>query len=252
MKRISILMLAVCSTLAFGQKKVSDFKYVSVPEKFGTFREDYGLKNFLIKALTGKKYVILPAAREEWPEEARANSCNVLDADIQDDKGLFRNKLILQFKDCNKNMVLESKGSSSIKEFEEGLQDALKQALVPVGVSSPVAMLPAQTSVSETRVVQTSVSETVTSSSSTASGTSNFSNGKMDLQKIQIDGNQFILAKAGSSVPFANFKSTSKKDVFIVKLENGTTTIGYFENGNIVMDMPQGDGKYVKEVFSGK
>jgi hypothetical protein len=60
------------------------------------------------------------------------------------------------------------------------------------------------------------------------------------------------LAKSGSSVPFATFKSTSKDAVFLVKLADGNTTIGYFENGSIVIDMPQADGKFSKEVFAVK
>lgn len=54
MKKLSMFMLTVCSTIVFAQK-ISDYKYVSIPEKFETFKEDFGLKNFLTKALTGKK-----------------------------------------------------------------------------------------------------------------------------------------------------------------------------------------------------
>lgn len=253
MKKISILLLAVCSTAIFGQN-VSDYKYISVPGKFQTFKNNsYGLEEYLSKALKNKSYVVLPASVDQWPSEAKDNSCNVVTADVLNDKSLFTNKVILQFKDCNNKVILESKGRSDIKEFEEGFPDALKQALVKVGVSSPKAMLPAQAQSSNaTHTVQTSSSETTTASSSVSTTTSNYSNGKSDLQKIQIDANQFILAKSGSSVPFAVFKTTSKKDVFIVKMADGNTTIGYFENGNIVIDIPQADGRYSKEVFAGK
>jgi hypothetical protein len=99
---------------------------------------------------------------------------------------------------------------------------------------------------------QSSVSETAVSVPATGSATGNYSNGKVDVQKIQIDANQFILAKSGSSVPFAIFKTTSKKDVFLVKLSDNTTTIGYFENGNIVIDIQQADGRSSKEIFTQK
>lgn len=254
MKKISILLLAVCSTAAFGQN-VSDYKYISVPEKFLTFKNNsYGLEAYLSKALKTKNYVVLPASIDEWPSEAKDNSCNVLNADVQNDKSLFTNKVILQFKDCNNKVILESKGRSDIKEFEEGFPDALKQALVKVTASSPTAILPAKVQASNVastaQVTSTSTSEISTSTVSSTAGS--YSNGKIDLQKIQIDANQFILAKSGSSVPFAVFKVTSRKDVFIVKLADGNITIGYFENGNIVIDIPQADGRYSKEVFAGK
>lgn len=241
-------MLAICSTMSFAQK-VSDYKYVSVPEKFETFREDYGLKNFFTKALTGKKYILLPIIKDDWPTEAKSNFCNVVSADVINDKSLFRNKLIVQFKDCNNNMILESRGASKIKEFEDGLQDALKEALVKIPISNPVTLLlPA----SNNNTHRTASETVVSSISATTPEASNYSNGKLDLQKIQLDPNQFILAKSGSSVPFAVFRSTSKNSVFIVKLADGSATIGYFENGNIVIDIPQADGKYAKEVFTAK
>ncbi|WP_260446632.1 hypothetical protein [Chryseobacterium lactis] len=249
MKKISMFVLAVCSTMAFAQK-VSDYKYVMIPEKFQTFKNSYGLEASLAKALQGKKYEILPEAMDKWPTVARNNSCNVVTAEVVNDKNLFTNKVILQFKDCNKKVIFESKGRSDIKEFEEGFADALKEALTKVGVSSPVEMLPSRTPDAAQTVVHNTTAEPSTSSAAPAANA--YSNGKSDLQKIQVDANQFILAKSGSSVPFAVFKATSKKDVFLVKLADGNTTIGYFENGNIVIDMPLGDGRYSKEVFAGK
>ncbi|UKB84621.1 hypothetical protein LF887_02985 [Chryseobacterium sp. MEBOG06] len=249
MKKISMFVLAICSTAAFAQK-VSDYKYIFIPEKFQTFKKSsFGLEESLAKALKGKKYDVLAESVDKWPSDAKNNSCNVLNAEVLNDKNLFTNKVILQFKDCNKKVVFESKGSSDIKEFEEGFADALNQALTKVGFSNPVAMLPAQnTAVNEN--AQTTVSEVSTSSATPSAN--HYSNGKMELQKIQIDANQFILANSGSSVPFAVFKTTSKKDVFTVKLAEGNSTIGYFENGNIVIDIPQADGRYSKEVFAGK
>ncbi|WP_347218763.1 hypothetical protein [Chryseobacterium sp.] len=254
MKKLSIFMLAICSTAIFGQK-VSDFKYVSIPENFITFKgESYGLEAVLAKALKNKKYVVLPTNRSQWPEEA-LELCNVVNADVLSVKSLLTNKLVLEFRDCSNKVILESKGNSYIKEYEPGLADALKMALGNVGVSNPVGTLPTtgaqQTSIpaaTSTNTVQNSVMEK-TSAAPTAG---NYSNGKVAVQKIEIDANQFILAKSGSSVPFAIFKTTSKKDVFIVKLADNNMTIGYFENGNIVIDIPQADGKYNKEIFSVK
>lgn len=249
MKKLSILMLAICSTAIFGQK-VSDYKYVSIPEKLDGFKkESYGLESFLAKALKGKNYVVLPASIDQWPSEARDNSCNILNADVLNDSNMFTNKVLLKFTDCNKKVILESKGRSDIKEFETGYPDALKQALIKVGVSNPTNILPpAQVPASNTS--SNSSASTIASSPAPAAG--NYSNGKVEVQKIQIDSNQFILAKSGSSVPYAIFKTTSKKDIFIVKLADNNTTIGYFENGNIIIDIPQADGRYIKETFTGK
>ncbi len=102
MKKISVLVLAICSTAVFAQK-VSDYKYVVIPEKFQTFKNSsFGLEASLSKALKGKKYEVLTEAMDTWPTEARDNSCNVVNAEVINDKSLFTNKVILQFKDCSK------------------------------------------------------------------------------------------------------------------------------------------------------
>jgi hypothetical protein len=54
-----------------------------------------------------------------------------------------------------------------------------------------------------------------------------YTNGKVNLQKVQISKDQFILVSSSSSVPFATFKNTAKADVYRVTLENGTSTLGY-------------------------
>lgn len=249
MKKASLFILTVCSMLTFGQK-VSDYKYISIPEKFTTFKENFDLDMVLSKTLKSKKYVVLQGNKDQWPAEAKDNSCNVLNADVIDDSGFLRNKVVLQFKDCNSKVVLASKGASNIKDYKEGFQDALKQTFVNVPVSYPTMITTQAETKSIEQVKETPVKENV--SASTGSTASKYSNGKINLQKIQIDNKQFILVKSDSSVPYASFKETTKRDVFRVKFENGDTTLGYYENGNIVIEVPSANGEYSKDVFSGK
>lgn len=238
--------------LAFGQK-VSDYKYISLPAKFLTFKkEDYGLGEMLTKVLRSKNYLVIPADKLQWPAEAQSNPCNVLTADVVNDSGFLRNKVVLQFKDCNDKVISSAKGSSNIKEYKEGYQDALKQTFVSISPASPVNQVAAEVAV-QPAVQETSVSSQPVASSTPVENTAvRFSNGKTDLQKIQIDASQFILVGNNSSSPFATFKATTKNEVFRVKLQNGESTLGYYENGNIVIEMPQANGSYTKEIFSKK
>ncbi|AZA58747.1 hypothetical protein [Chryseobacterium shandongense] len=247
MKKISLFILITCSMFAFGQK-VSDFQYISVPPKFQSFKQDYGLTAMLTKTLKSKNYTVVASDKLQWPAEAQANPCNVLMADVVNESGLLRNKVLLQFKDCNDKIIFSVKGASSIKEFEEGFQDALKQTLASVSTSSPVV----QTTVANTAAITTpSVTETKENANSVSSGNNavKLSNGKVDVMKVQLDSNQFILVDSNSSSPYATFKATTKSDVFRVKLQNGEATLGYYENGNIVIEMPKATGEYSKETF---
>ncbi|MCW3162730.1 hypothetical protein [Chryseobacterium oryctis] len=250
MKKISILIFTFCLTLVFGQK-VSNYKYIAVPEKFETFKRDYGIVQFLTKSLNSKKYEVISTNKHQWPEEIYGNGCNIIFVAVKNESNWLTNKLTLQFKDCNDKVILESKGRSDIKEYEEGYQDALKQALTVVSMSSPTIKMENNEEVKYQEPIKKDISNKDTVSN-TSNSSSKFTNGKITLQKIQLDNNQFILADSNSSVPFATFKNTTKKDVFRVKLANGESTLGYFENGNIVIEIPQSNGEHSKEVFSVK
>ncbi|WP_263601530.1 hypothetical protein [Chryseobacterium sp. PET-29] len=250
MKKISLVIFTAYSMFAFGQK-VSDYKYISLPLHFETFKEDFGLADMLTKTLKSKNYTIVPYDKLQWPSEAQANPCSVLMADVVNDSGLLRNKVLLQFRDCNNKVISSTKGSSNIKEFKEGFQDALKQTFVSVSPSSPVVQTTADAStINNTTSSVTETRETeISGSASSDNNAVKFSNGKVDVMKVQLDNNQFILVNSNSASPYATFKTTTKADVFRVKLQNGEATLGYYENGNIVIEMPKANGEYGKEIF---
>lgn len=250
MKKFPIIIAAFCITFSYAQK-VSDYKYIALAEKFTGFKNDiYGLDTALSKALKAKQYVVVTGNKNNWPSEVNSNPCSVLNADVINDSGFLKNKIILEFKDCNNKVIESHKASTSIKEFEAGYQDALRQALVKIPVSNPVNMIQqTQSAAVEATVVASVANE---NSSVSESKAEKFSNGKVNLQKIQIDNSQFILVEGNSSVPFATFKTTTKRDVFRVKLNSGNSTIGYYENGNIVIEIPMSNGEYSKEIFTSK
>nr|WP_314496549.1 hypothetical protein [uncultured Chryseobacterium sp.] len=251
MKKLSTIIAAVCFTFSYAQK-VSDYKYVALPEKFSGFKNDqYKLDILLTRTLKQKQYTVVSGNRSQWPADANSNPCNVLNADVVNDSGLLRNKVILEFKDCNGKIITSQKASTSIKEFEVGFQDALQQALVRIPVSSP-KFIASQT---ETITQDVKPSEPLKvipliTEENSPNQPGKYTNGKVNLQKVIIAADQFILVESSSSVPFATFKETTKKDVFRVKLKSGESTTGYVENGNIVIEMPKGNDNYTKEVFT--
>ncbi|PZU90740.1 MAG: hypothetical protein DI529_01965 [Chryseobacterium sp.] len=238
----SLLFLFVFMIVHINSQVLSDYKYVVIPKEFTGFKENrsYGLGSFLEKSLKSKRYIVLSETKSQWPQDALMNPCKILNADIIDDKGFLRNKITLQFKDCNNKIIYSEKSSSTIKEYEPGYQDALKQGLVKVPVSNPSPETEKMTELKpleEAKIAQSPIAQ-------------RFKNGNLSLQKIQIDDSQFILVDGSSSVPYATFKATNKADVFRVKLGSGESTIGYYENGNIVIEIPMSNGDFTKEVFS--
>ena len=247
-------------TLLFSAQNITDYEYIYVPKKFKDFEaNEYNLNTLLKKSLEGKKYKVIQDDIVNWPLELRQNPCKVLNADLLNDSNMFRNRVKLQFSNCEKNVIFETKGSSMIKDFELGYQEGLTLSLKNLQNSQPkeIEVLAKLTEkIAVEAVVEKPVQAVVASSNSATPEVSkkaeSYSNGTMSFQKIQISKDQFILVSSSSSVPFATFKNTTKSEVYRVTLENGASTIGYTENGNLVLEIPTSDGNYKKEVFTAK
>ena len=247
-------------TLLFSAQNITDYEYIYVPKKFKDFKtNEYNLNTLLKKSLEAKKYKVIQDDIVNWPLELRENPCKVLNAELLNDSNMFRNRVKLQFSNCEKNVIFETKGTSMIKDFELGYQDAMNISLKNLQNSQPkeieILAKPTEKIAVET-VVEKPIQAVVTSTNSTTPEVSkkaeSYSNGAMIFQKIQISKDQFILVSSSSSVPFATFKNTTKADFYRVTLENGTSTLGYTENGNLVIEIPTNDGNYKKEIFTAK
>lgn len=241
-----------CSFIPAFSQSVSDYGNISISD-FEKFPDNkFNLKTILIKDLEAKHYKIV---------EANPSDCGILQADVLNVSSLLKNKIAIQFKDCRNKVVAEMKGMSMIKEYETGYPDALKKALALLPFSNPVSENIAE-SITETKEIPaTEINEKLTEKSEISvkdntvqkSSDSNiFINGNTEFQKIDISNGQFILVTLGSSVPFATFSKTTKKDVFRVVLQDQSMTLGYLENGNYVIEIPNPDGSIRKENFNRK
>jgi hypothetical protein len=253
MKKSLAFIFSLFTVIVIFSQNISDYEYIYVPKKFKNFDEnEYKLNTLLKNALINKKYKIIQEELVNWPIELRQNPCKVLNAELLNASSMFKNKVNLQFTDCKEKVVLESKASSDYKEFDLGYQDALKTSLIKVPASSPKTFDVKETiQPEEPRIIDKQVAQPV-ATKETVTKTESYTNGKISLQKVQISKDQFILVSSSSSVPFATFKNTTKADVYRVVLENGTSTLGYLENGNLVIEILANDGDYKKEVFTVK
>lgn len=133
-----VFLFLFCFATAFAQQ-VPEYKYVHVPKKFADFKTNnqYNLNHILSVKLQDKNYQVIEESRENWPAELYNNPCQVVNAELEDDSNLFRNRVKLVFKDCQGKVLSTIPASSNIKDFHQGFQDALLQtiALVPASVS---------------------------------------------------------------------------------------------------------------------
>lgn len=235
MKKTAIFILMLSSLAAFAQK-LSDYKYVSLPAKLETFKEDFGLRDLLAKTLQSKNYIVVSPDKLQWPSEANDNPCNVLMANIVNDSGLLRNKVVVKFKDCNGKEIQSIKGTSDIKENKEGYQDALKQTLVSILPSNQKTISQETTSEYLEKKIETEKPIL-------------YNNNKKVFKKIKVSSERFKLVNSENESLYATFTNSFKKDIFRVEMQNGAKTLGYREGNSLFIEVPLEDGKYQLEEF---
>lgn len=256
--QISTLLLAA---LFYGQS-ISDFQYILVPQKFKNEKaNNYDLNILLASKLKAKKFVIFNETFEDRPAESN-NPCAILKAEVSDASNMFTNKVRIDFKDCNYKTVGTLEGKSNIKEFEEGMRAALVNSLTKLSPSNPSTqetvilkntepVIAEKTESIKEIEIQEPTSKIVenTTNSSANRKAEVYSNGNLTLNKIILGNGEFILVNPNNSIPYASFKPSTKKDVFRVQLQNGTSTLGYLEEGKILIEIPNADGSFRNEAF---
>lgn len=247
-------------TFFYGQQ-ISDYQYILVPVKFkNTKANNYNLDILLSKKLKAKKFIVI----NEGSSESK-DPCGFLKAEISDVGNMFANKVQVAFTDCHDKTVATVEGKSKIKDFEEGMQDALQDAMMKMAVSNPVkdlalvqkesipVTIQKEEKVKEIeKVVNNTISTPIPNKAETKTVQKAvvYSNGTLTLNKVLLLNGEFILVNTSSSVPYGIFKPSSKKDTYRVQLSDGTTTLGYLEDGKIIVEMPLSDGTFHNQVFS--
>lgn len=261
MKSIFKIMF-VLSFAGLSAQSVSDYKYVYVPKKFKDFKTNnaYNLNKILSLKLGDKNYRVVNDLPEEWPEELQQDKCSVLMSEVLNDSNMLKNRVKLDFTDCNGKVVLSIPATGDYKEFDKGFQDALVKAIarVPVSADTRVTLPVAKTepaakveNITQEQAVPVNTVQKGTSvnSASTENRAEIFKNGNVAFNKVKLSPTQFIFTNSNSSVPFATFRESTKSGVYRVQLENGIQTLGYDEGNKLVVEIPQNDGSYRKEEF---
>ena len=263
MKKILQISTLLLITFFYGQQ-VSDYQYIYIPEKFNDQEVNkYGLNDLLQLKLKQKKFTIITESKEKWPAELLQNPCQILTADLLNTSNMFKNKLKVEFKKCDNKTIGSMEGSSSIKEFEPGMREALEVAAKKIPMSAPVEQSMAFKKEETTNQVET-VKQDVTVAEEAKKPqvvpapkiapkaiqkAEVYSNGSLTLNRIFLANREFILVNPNNSIPYATFKPSTKEEVYRVQLSDGTSTLGYMEDGKIVVELANSDGSFRKEIF---
>ena len=249
---------------AIDAQKLSDYKYLHVPQDFKDFQDNqFELNSTLVKKLKSKGYEVIQNENGILPEELKQDPCKVAVVNLVKSGNMFKTKLTFEAKDCNNKVLVSQQGVSDEKDFEIGYNEALQNILKSLPNSSPlfktsdvkeifvdkaepVFVKPVE------KIQPSSVVEKKAEEKTSINNSQNYTNGNLNLKKILLGNNRFILVSANSSIPYATFTESTKEGVFRVVLENSLMTLGYLENGNYVIEIPNKDGSFRKEIFEKK
>lgn len=260
MKKISQIFLMFALTTFYGQQ-ISNYKYITIQESKEFKNNKYGVVDLFSSKLKQKNYTIVA---EDKLLSANVDRCDILTAELVDDSNMFKNRITINFKDCNNKTITITKGISSLKEYEPGFQDAIMQAVTTIAVSNPIervqelivekvspVTIQAETK-KEEAVVKTEKKMETSTVKTQSTNSQTYSNGKITTNRIFLANGQFILVNPNNSVPYAIFKPSTKANIYHVILADGTATLGYIENNEIVIDLANADGSFRKETFTSK
>lgn len=126
-----VIFLIASSFFSFGQsKKVNNYKYVIVPQKFGFLKHnDQYQTSSLTKFLLKKNGFIVMLDSEEYPSELKEDPCKAINAAVVDKSSMFKTSLVIELRDCFNKVIYTSKeGDSRIKNYKKSYQEAIRRA----------------------------------------------------------------------------------------------------------------------------
>ncbi len=130
MKPYILITLLFTAFSGFAQNTINDYKYVLVPEKFSFLKENdqYHL-NSLTKSILEEKGFTVYFDNAELPREVAGSKCDALNVEVQQRKSMFVTNLTVLLKDCQGNILFQSKeGKSREKEYNVSYNLALRDA----------------------------------------------------------------------------------------------------------------------------
>ncbi|WP_369047921.1 hypothetical protein [Tenacibaculum sp. UWU-22] len=135
MKKIFFVTLFLTSFLGYAQQSnVNNYKYVIIPKQFNFLSspDQYQL-NSLTKFLFEKYGFTAFFEDEKLPEDAMANRCLSLTANVKNNSGFLKTKNVIELKDCYNKVIYTSKeGSSKEKEYKKAFHEAVRDAFTSI------------------------------------------------------------------------------------------------------------------------
>ena len=126
--RISAFLFFFCCYFS-GHAQLNPYKYIVVPTHFEAFKkENQHQTSTLVKYYLAENG--FPAIYDtQQPTELRIDPCQAAYVKLRDDSGMFMTRVVLQFVDCQGEVVFETmEGTSKEKDYVDAYKGAIAEA----------------------------------------------------------------------------------------------------------------------------
>lgn len=131
MKKLIFAAVFLLFSFSITAQELNQYQYVRVPEKFDFLKEENQYQLNALTAFLFEKFGFTALYEEPMPEGVQP--CEVLQANVHNESGIFRSKLYVTLENCQKEVVFTSKtGVSREKDYKISYQEALRDAFESV------------------------------------------------------------------------------------------------------------------------
>lgn len=242
-KIVGSLLFFMTISLTSQTKKMSDFKYIIVPNKFDFLKKSNQYQtSSLTKFLLQKKGFHVFLSTDSLPVDLLQNRCLALTAIVSDASGVLivKNKIALQ--DCFGTLVYASKfGKSKEKEYKKAYHEAIRKAYATM-TDLKFVYEPDREVDEKKEIPLITPSEATKATPEKALISNQIQKDFVEIETLsaQVKNNGFQLVNTIPEVVF-QLLQTNLKEVFILKGSNGifykkgTRWIAeYYENSQLI------------------
>lgn len=244
----AILFLFFSGQAVLGLAQNEEHKYIRVPEKFEFLNEENKFELNALTAFLFEKYGFEVFYKNNPP--ANVHPCQILAADVEENSGLFKTKVVVTLEDCNQRAVfISEEGSSRIKDYKKAYHEALRDAFEslkdfdpePVALSADGATASmAQSAGSKSAVAKGESKEFRSSASLAPSSNRTFRNGEQEYY-LHKRSSGYDLYKAGEDEKFASLLKSGSGTNYIYSSKNVQGNAFFDPSGNLLVEFLDSD-----------
>lgn len=246
--------LFILSTFVLHAQSVSNYRYIIIPQSFTSFEEDqFHLGPVFKQFVKNKSYEGITENPAYWPSDMHNNPCRALTVDMEKERSWRKNIILVHLKNCEGQILETFRGESSIKDYKEGYQDAMRIALKTLKPSHPTEIVYGTIpEPKETVRIEEKVETKVPASAPSISLGTEFKSGNTIVQLTELKDGSLALIEKSSNTVIALLKPTSRAGIYQATVTNGNhqyTTVGYYDGETIGIDYLNSSNEFELKEF---